>query len=139
MSMIPAATSPTGAEARAVRSEFRAASRERMIQRLDQDGSGGVSRQEFARVLQNLPGGGNTDRAGIIVTQLDADGDGQVSAGELDRAFARRDAARRAGGMEEPATAALDLIERAASPNGGLAQTQHRAAAQYAQASRRIG
>lgn len=139
MSVIQSVTSLTGAEARAVRGEFRAAARERVIQRLDQDGSGGISRQEFARALQNLPRAGRSDRAGILVAQLDADGDGQVSAGELDRAFSRHDAARRAGGMPEPASALLDVLQSAGSPNGGLAQRQQRAVAQYAQAARRTG
>lgn len=139
MSVIQSVTTPVGAEARAVRSEARAAARERMIQTLDRDGSGGISRQEFARALQNLPGSGNTDRAGTIVAQLDADGDGQVSASELDRAVSRRDLARRAGGTPEPATAVLDLLDGATSPIGGPAQTPQRAAAQYAQASRRAG
>ena len=97
MSAIQSVNIPTSAEGRGLRMEQRAALRERLFQRLDTDGSGGVSRQEFATARQNLPGAGQSrgmagaaDRIGALLTRLDGDGDGQVSRAKLDAAMARR-------------------------------------------------
>jgi Ca2+-binding EF-hand superfamily protein len=148
MSAIQSLAVPAGTETRAVRAEQRAAMRERLFQRLDRDGSGGISRQEFSRALQNLPGGGSSagaatgaqDRTAAIMTRLDTDGDGQVSAGELDAALNRRDApgAARGGGAAAPDTLG-DLLAQ----QTGLARRHHGhgvdAAAHYARAATRSG
>lgn len=140
MSAIQSLTIPTGAEARAVRAEQRAAMRERLFQRLDRDGSGGISRQEFLHVLQNLPGAGSSghagaqDRVAAIMTRLDADGDGQVSAGELDMAMSRREGTTPRADAAGPLGGLLGPLSAPASAHGAPA-----AAARYAQAVARRG
>jgi len=147
MSAIQSLAVPAGTETRAVRAEQRAAMRERLFQRLDRDGSGGISRQEFSRALQNLPGGGNSaaatgtqDRVAAIMTQLDTDGDGQVSAGELDAALNRRGAP---GTARDSSAGAPDTLGDLLAQQTGLAHRHHgrgaNAAAQYARAAARSG
>lgn len=145
MSAIQALNVPQSNDARAVRAEHRAALRERLFQRLDRDGSGGVTRQEFSRALQNLPGGGNAraadaERAAAVMAQLDTDGDSQVSAGELDTAMSRRAAARGARGEHPAAEAVGGLIAQLAAQTHGLRnQDAAGAVARYARAATRSG
>lgn len=146
MSAIQAVNVPASSDVRSVRTEHRAALRERLFQRLDRDGSGGVTRQEFANALQNLPGAGNgrgasdaaSTRAAAVMAQLDSNGDGQVSSGELDAAFNRREATRGARG-ESPTTEAVgSLLMQLSSQTHGLRdQNAAGAARQYAQAATR--
>lgn len=142
MSAIQALSVPQSNETRAVRAEHRATLRERLFQRLDRDGSGGVNRQEFATALQNLPGAGNlreaAQRVAAVVAHLDTDGDGQVSAGELDAALTRRDALRGTR-AETPAAGAVGglLAQLSAQVHGLRAQDSTAAVAQYARAAAR--
>ena len=146
MSAIQAVNVPAGNDVRSVRAEHRAALRERMFQRIDRDGSGGITRQEFANALQNLPGAGNgrgasdvaSARAAAVMAQIDSNGDGQVSSGELDSALNRREATRGARG-ESPNTEAVgNLLVQLSSQSHGLRdQNAASAARQYAQAAAR--
>jgi Ca2+-binding EF-hand superfamily protein len=52
---------------------------ERMVDRLDTDGSGGIAREEFGRAGQR-----RGPAAGEMFARLDADGDGRISAAEFE-------------------------------------------------------
>ncbi len=64
------------------------AMRERMFAKVDADGSGGLSVEEFTEMGKNRPGGakaaGEGPDAAELFAEIDADGNGEVSQAELE-------------------------------------------------------